>query len=521
MSEQNFASRYTDSDYLSKRQLKSIMRIASVDGFWKEIEDYRAASSLSLAPFCTINNRPFRLTLTQETKRRIDEAYSRLEQFTMRLNENQGSRFEIAARKLLFQSCSALMEAEGLHFNDVAIKAMAANMYVGDEPGSEVLRNYIGAVRDLSDRDASQFALDTDELAFYYQTMLGGVELVSFYRTTDSDTLRMGGLGYIYDDGAPAAEIEGLVDKMYEGLIPAAVSPFAKAVLAAFYFDAIKPFDRHVKEVGVLLGLSILAKSGLGPSAFYLPLAEMLRNTGAKRYGLASSESQKTGDATYVVLYAAEVITKAVNGILREFDKLTPTSLVYEFNRLDENEVKQAQERGVYQEPRQDYRQKEEEAAPIEETKIQEPAYEPLFEPIEELEPEPKAEVPTPMIEVEEPKPVTKPAAKHRPYEEVPSEAAIDRKSLASAQEALNEKEAKEYAKYLIETNPELSKGQAKFYSTHCTMGRYYVIQQYKKYCRCAYETARTSMDKLAELGFYKKMSYKNKFVYTPIKQGE
>jgi hypothetical protein len=85
----------------------------------------------------------------------------------------------------------------------------------------------------------------------------------------------------------------------------------------------------------------------------------------------------------------------------------------------------------------------------------------------------------------------------------------------------LSDKEIKEYTQYLLETNPALNKNQASFLANHCTMGRYYTIQQFKKFTRCAYETARTSMDKLAQERYYSKLQVKNKFVYTPIKKGE
>ena len=40
---------------------------------------------------------------------------------------------------------------------------------------------------------------------------------------------------------------------------------------------------------------------------------------------------------------------------------------------------------------------------------------------------------------------------------------------------------------------------------------------EYKREQNVVYETARTSMDNLANLGFYKKEQIRNKFVYTPV----
>ena len=82
----------------------------------------------------------------------------------------------------------------------------------------------------------------------------------------------------------------------------------------------------------------------------------------------------------------------------------------------------------------------------------------------------------------------------------------------------MSDKEVKEYTQYLLESNPYLNKKQASFLASHCVIGHYYTIQQFKKFARCAYETARTSMEKLVEQGYYEKTKVKNKFVYIPIK---
>ncbi len=82
----------------------------------------------------------------------------------------------------------------------------------------------------------------------------------------------------------------------------------------------------------------------------------------------------------------------------------------------------------------------------------------------------------------------------------------------------LDEKDANKFEKFLLEKNPRLKKSQAHFYARHCTIGSYYTIQMFKKFEKVVYETARTSMDALAEFGYYKKEQIKNKFVYTPVK---
>ena len=83
----------------------------------------------------------------------------------------------------------------------------------------------------------------------------------------------------------------------------------------------------------------------------------------------------------------------------------------------------------------------------------------------------------------------------------------------------LTEEEATELEMHLLELHPDLKRNQAYFYARHCTIGMSYTISQFQRANKCAYETARTSMDNLVYLGFYKKELYKNKYVYIPVKR--
>lgn len=80
-----------------------------------------------------------------------------------------------------------------------------------------------------------------------------------------------------------------------------------------------------------------------------------------------------------------------------------------------------------------------------------------------------------------------------------------------------NESEIEILAKKLMSVYPQLKKKQAHFYAGHCQVGLNYTIEQFRKEEKSVYETARTSMEDLANRGFYKKLQIGKKFVYTPI----
>lgn len=72
-------------------------------------------------------------------------------------------------------------------------------------------------------------------------------------------------------------------------------------------------------------------------------------------------------------------------------------------------------------------------------------------------------------------------------------------------------------AKKLMEVHPHLKPRQAHFFAGHCQIGLHYTIEQFKKEEKTVYETARSSMEELANRGFYRKEQIGKRFVYTPI----
>ncbi|MEY3692117.1 MAG: hypothetical protein RLZZ388_288, partial [Bacillota bacterium] len=87
----------------------------------------------------------------------------------------------------------------------------------------------------------------------------------------------------------------------------------------------------------------------------------------------------------------------------------------------------------------------------------------------------------------------------------------------SASESTIGEVEANRLQQHLLETHPSMKKGEAYFYARHHSLGKYYTLAQYKKLLDCAYETARTSMEHLVKLGYYRKEKYKNKYVYTTV----
>ena len=212
-------------------------------------------------------------------------------------------------------------------------------------------------------------------------------------------------------------------------------------------------------------------------------------------------EVQKTADVTYFVDYAFKHLSKFCDTFLDDIAQAKVSEMRADFYQVDEDK-------------------------PIQEVEIPEPARVEtmdLFAQAEEEkeEPAPAEPAPAPVQHFEQPKQ----EAPEMVMPEAPKKKTVkvtyvqEELAVAYIPVALDEKQAVLLEQDLLERDPELKKGEAKFYARHCTKGKKYTIAQYKKSLRCAYETARTSMDHLAELLYYRKEKIKNKYVYIPVER--
>ncbi len=84
---------------------------------------------------------------------------------------------------------------------------------------------------------------------------------------------------------------------------------------------------------------------------------------------------------------------------------------------------------------------------------------------------------------------------------------------------SLTTKDKNQNYKAILSSHPELSVKQAKFYVNHSDVKINYTLKDFQEYFSSSYETSRYSLDKLVELGFYKKKKIGKKFYYNAIKQ--
>jgi len=516
----NVALESTDLNYLDKNGVSKSLGLFAIDDFWREVLLYRDDHRLSL-PLRQINGRPFSLVVTPTLKGKWDRASENIKQMASSINSRLGERERREARKILFLPIlKAINELSGSEMGEISLKALLNGTYGESDKAHLPTINYLSALDYYCDK--SPLSVDEEFLAEAYMKISGQEELTSFYREVGAASkINFSRFGGYEQEKAPAGHIEEYMDPLFSYLSDSstALPPFAIAAIIAFYLPYVSPVSDGNDALAAILLKGFLA-CRYGSDVFALPFERWLLPSKEREQALRNVRS--SGDLTYFLDFLEKGIGKMATEINDSVNNARIAVFSPEYNQLSEEEKTIASQKALEQPlpPKNEQLTFDaflEEEEKKEEIDVAEPSLAPFV--MAEEPPAQKEEEAAPIKEPPEaPKKAALPPQGNITEEEMRERA---RHAIASAYEpdVLTEKEAKDYMRYLLETNPNLNRKQASFLSTHCTPGRFYSIQQYKAHAHCVYETARTSMDKLAIEGYYEKMQVKNKFVYTPKKR--
>ena len=470
--------RFTDIEYKTPKGVRAALSMSNIDPIWQMIDRYRRqyAKLLDLKTFNASGTYYYVLSPALEEK--FSALFRKIEDFNKAYKELDSDILEACQKQCRLDSLSYLCQVKGIKASELTLKAIINKMYRDENSDLSSVKGYLEALEELAYKGVNE--LDEDYLAKEYEFVCQTNELTSFYRAGRSNEymvrIQVGTAPESYSDDIPL---------MMENLVTFAnndpINTILKSLICLYALYAIKPFSDNNAEMAYILAKAVLNKFGQGVASSYLPLENLLIPSDALDDYLG--QTMKTRDMTYLLHYSLGMLNNSIDRILDFFTKQKQNLIREEFIA----------------------KTKEEELIPT---------------PVE------TSAAPTQLVEAPvSATPVTMVEASPNPEKEVEKVDFLPsfegERALSAPKSSLSDKEVKETAKYLRESHPGLSRGQCLFYASHCTLGRYYAINDYKKTIKCAYETARTSMDKLAAEGFYKKLQIKNKFVYTPIKQGE
>ena len=492
MAGNDIAMRFTEEKYATKNEVARELKITSVDTFWANILAYRS----NFYHYLTVKSIEKKMFLLCGCPA-INSLVNNVEMKMIRVNreygmlppQSKGYRYlnQTFNKKILY----ILNEVEQLQVGEDFISTVLRNEVVSALPNNMLLVNYMNALNYIKKSYVN--AIDEDFLASLYAKLLGTEELTEFYRSNDDRNPENRVLIDRIYTSAPYNLIDSMMNSLFTFIQTSTLSASLKAIVVYFYVNYVKPFNKYSEEVAILLAKAVLAHEAFGETVVDLPIEQLLLLSN-EEVARIFVEVQKTTDVTYFVNYAFKHLNQYAESFLDEIAQGKVQELKADFYQADDTK---------------------EEEIEVEEEEVVTPKVETvdLFEEAQEeelVQEQPKVE-PQP---VQEQPVVEQPKKKTVKVTYVQEELAV-----AYIPVALDEKQAVLLEQDLLERDPELKKGEAKFYARHCTKGKKYTIAQYKKSLRCAYETARTSMDHLAELLYYRKEKVKNKYVYIPVEK--
>lgn len=494
MANNELGVRFTEDRYATKNEVSKELRISVIDGVWDKILSYRSVYNRYL-PIKGVDKNQLRVCLCPSISNKSYNVGSKLMHLiseTNQLNRINGDAQYFQQTNLIKCLQNVALKRDMISDEEVIKKIVQGGN------NERVLANYLAALKVVEQKHKQP--IDVDYLAELYSVVTGNFELTSFYRQNDTEDINSSAVISRRYKSAPAAVIETMMDGLFAFIDKQTVSSLDKSLITYYYVQFVKPFKDYNDEIAILLAKSVLAHDMLGDFAIYLPMESFLNDNNAEVNRLFN-EVQATSDVTYFLTYELDLFGHMLDKLLDSVAEFSSQMLRDDFYKEDEKE--EPTEKSVEPAPA---------PAPVVEEKKEEVAPAPIVrEVVREIIRE--VPVPTPVVEkpveekktikVEEPKVENEPKGLAVSY--IPPE--------------LDEKTALRLERHLLELDVRLKKGQAYFYARHCTLGMYYTIDQYKKAVKCVYETARTSMDQLAEFGYYKKEQIGKKFVYTPVER--
>lgn len=530
------ARKYTDIEYLSKKEIANRLGVSVADNVWRQINDYREKyrfpleiKKYDLIPFSIVLT-PALMEIPTATERLMFHLTLKFNHLKTLQSVSDNKSLDKFIKNILKEDIQVIASGQDVMLSekDIEIMINGSSVHLKD---SHVYR-YYHTLKMLMDKP--NLKLDRNILREILKKLDPNFDDDSalIYRMSEpkanSEQLLM---------GAPLKRITDLVNALFDFIesdFP--LSPFINASVFYIYLLYISPFEKYNHEIATMLFSKILADSGYGEIGYLLSLNEFLIQR-KDEFDVVFDEVKRSGDITYGVVFIARLVYEAINWRIKNLEKVETPKPIYSEVNIIEKIVEKIVEKEVpiyIEKPTT----KTETKSVVEKEKVEELEEDNSeLDYFKQLEAQEKQQKNTgekfeflddPFVKFAQTNPATTPEVvekvvkpiktkKVKQVEPPLSETKVD---MTIDLTRLKDLDEEEMAKQLTEMNPLIKYHQALFFANHRVAGRYYTIGQFKEFTDCAYETARTSMDFLTSLGLYRKEQVKNKFVYTPNVKG-
>ncbi len=461
MTTQELAIKFSNDKYSTKKEVANDMKTPLVDNIWNNIKEYRNNFNVCLS-LKHITNENYTICLTPNINQKLNNVERKLMNINFNCLKLSLTKSDIFYKKAAFENIlKRFAENYNIKIDDYEIQKIISNDISNLRPELIVVSNYFNCLNLVNKYSYENLDLKTFE-AFNSKMLFN--ENVGFRTNEIENELAKVMINKIYV-GVPVNNIEKSFNNLIEFINDDNVNVIIKAIGVIYYIYYMRPYDAYSEDLAFYGAKTVLAHNGL-EYAGSLNLESILLDDKEefKKYFI---ETQKEKDLTYFL-----------NFCLSKFDKI-----IDEANLFINNAKSKVISNELYSSDNK----------------------------TNDLVPD--------LNELDELNESNEIKSSNLLKEESSNVNFSKNIAIDNISTGLNEQEAQKLERHLLEMEPMLTRGQAYFYARHCTLNMNYTISQYKKDVGCAYETARSSMDNLVRLGYYKKELLKNKFVYIPIKR--
>lgn len=483
----NNGPHFTDDVYATPRMIRSEVGMSLIDGIWSDVLAYRKPFKKVVPYLKRMDGSPFHATFTEKIEGKLQEARAKIaaiDESYRQAAESGASAKQDADKKLSYACLRHLSNHLVPMVNEFSLLSILSGTFHDEDKRLSHYPLYLKLLRNLP----GSFDGDYEDFLDGCSFALGMGE--NLYRADKRNRFSYAYYSsWTYGDGVNSDEISGFLDNLYN-LLLSEYDPLLKSLFAIFYLDFVRPFAANQDMLSAIIAKQALKM--LAPNCYqFLPFEGVLLQSAD--YTDRAKQAASEGDITYCLLFLLDRLAKNLEEMGLTLSQIEAMPEAKEAEPVVEEAIEPSQPEPINEE----------------EKAVEEP---------DEAPSSPEV-APPPKKEVEELKP-KRVEAKVERIASIGNEE-FGRSAMTPPKSSFSDKEIKQLARYIEETHPMLRKSQAAFYASHCSIGRYYTISDYKSCAKCAYETARTSMDRLAEEGLYKKLKLKNKYVYTPRHSGE
>lgn len=543
MAVNEYIKKFSNEIYATKNDIVKAMKTPLVDGIWTQVLEYRGDfyESLSLTNYDA--NR-FSVCMTPSISKRLNSFERRLttilNQYS-RLQRNLANEF--FKHKVYKKILKIIAKKYNVDTQDTVLDGIIDGTITYNLPTDQlILQRYYSCLADIEENYLQD--IDENTIGDFYSKLMGTDELTSYYRKTDTDKYSGYSIGRIKIGVAPQ-HIENAVEQLIKFINYDNQGLIVKAVATLYDIYYIRPFENYSEEIAVLMLKKVLAYNDVNSIAALLCFETLLENKEELEGKIL--DCQKYCDLTYLITYVLNKVEPLVDKITDEIAESQKLTIKKELYQVDEEPKAEVQKEPIFKTAPVTVdipilNKEEIKKEPLTQNELERPFNEPYktssietVKPVFEDKVEPKEEVHAfeTLIQEEKEEPSVETGRtpeEVKAYQELvrPVQPTLNGSekvkfsqniAISNVPTGLSEEEATRLETHLMEMNPNLSHGQAYFYARHCTIGMSYTVDQYKKCVGCAYETARSSMNNLVLLGYYKKEILKKKFVYIPVKR--